>query len=80
MEMHLIFPVNSCLQRFEGEEVVSEDKTVVENVVVCDAMRSVVRLFRVFKKDARLQPWPVLLPNPRQFEFGLFIQEITSRV
>ncbi len=62
--MHLIFPVNSFLQRLESQQIVSEDKTVVENVVVCHSVRSVVRLFRVFKKDARLQPWLVLLPNP----------------
>ncbi len=51
-------------QCLEGEEIVSKDKAVVEDIVVCDSMWSVIGVLRVFKKDPRLQPWPVLLPNP----------------
>jgi len=76
----LDFPRELLLQRLEGEEVIPENKTVVEDIVVCDAVQSVVRFIRFFKKDARLQSWPILLPNPGQFKFGLFTQEITSRV
>ena len=69
--MHLIFPANFLLQCLKGQQIVAEDKAVVEDIVVCDAMRSVVGLFGIFKKDARLQPWPVPLPNPSQFKFLL---------
>ena len=57
-------------QRFEGQQIVAEDETVVEQVVIRDAMRGVIRLLRVFEQDARFQPRPVLLPDPGQFEFG----------
>jgi hypothetical protein len=64
----LDLPCKLLLQRLEGEEIISKDKAVVEYIVVCDSVWGVIRSFRVFKKDARLQPWPVLLPNPGQFE------------
>ena len=32
-------------------------------------MHCVIRLLQVFEHDTRLQPGPVLLPNPCQFQF-----------
>ena len=55
---------------FEGEEVVTEDETVIEKVVISHAVRRVIGLFRVFEQDTRLKPGPVLLPDPGEFEFG----------
>jgi|688.fasta_scaffold741534_2 hypothetical protein len=56
-------------ERFEGEQIVAEDKAVIEAVCVRDALLGMIRLLRVFQEDARLQPGPVLFPNPRQFQF-----------
>jgi hypothetical protein len=58
-------------ERFEGQQVVPEDESVVEDVVIADSVDGVVRLFRVLQQNARLQLRPVLLPNPGEFEFGL---------
>jgi hypothetical protein len=74
----LDLPRKFLFQDFKSKEVVSKDETVVEDIVVCDSMWNVIRSFRVLKKDARLQPWPIFLSDPRQFQFGLVIQEITS--
>lgn len=56
----------------ESEQIVAEDDPVVEEVVIGGTMRSVIRLRRIFEQDARVQPGPVLLPNPSQFQFLLF--------
>ena len=66
-------------QSFKREQIVAEDEAVIEEVVVRDALLSVIRLVRVFEQDARLQPGPVLLPNPRQFQFLLFDMLKTGR-
>jgi hypothetical protein len=58
-------------ERFEGKEIVAKDETIVEDVVVGDSMRSVVRLLRIFRQNARLQLGPVLFANPGEFEFLL---------
>ena len=39
---------------FEGEEVVTEDEAIVENVVVGDAVWGVVRLLGIFQQNTRL--------------------------
>ncbi len=57
---------------FERKQIVAKDEPVIKAVVVCNAVLGVIRLFRVFKQDARLQPWPVFFPDPRQFKFLLF--------
>jgi hypothetical protein len=56
-------------ERFEGEQIVAEDEAVIEVVVVRDPLLGVIRILRVFEQDARLQPGPVLFPNPSQFQF-----------
>jgi len=66
----LDLPRELLLQRFKGKEVIPKDKAIVKDIVVCDTVWSVIGFLRVFKKDARLQPRPVLLPNPCQFKFG----------
>lgn len=60
-------------ERFEGKEVVAENKSVVEDVVVRDSVLRVVRLLWVLQQDARLQLRPVFLPDPGEFELGLLI-------
>ena len=60
------------LQRFEREQIVPLDEQIVEKVAVRDPLRGVVRAFRLLQQDARLQPWPVLLANPGELEFGFF--------
>ena len=56
------------LQRLEREQVVAKDEPVVEDVLLADTLLGVLALLRVFKQDARLQPRPVLLANPGQFQ------------
>ena len=63
------------LQGFEGEEVVPVDEAVVEEVPVRDPVRRMMRLVRLLQQDARLQPRPVLLANPGEFEFRFFGHE-----
>ena len=47
--------------RFQRKEIVAEEEAVIEDVVVCDSVRRVVRLLRVLKQDARLQLRPVII-------------------
>ena len=61
------------LQRLKREQVVAEDQPVVEDVVLRHALLRVIALLRVLQQDARLQLRPVLLANPRQFQFLLFV-------
>lgn len=58
-------------ERLEGEQVVTKDKAVVEDVVVGDAVRGVARLLAILQQDARLQLRPALFANPGEFEFSL---------
>ena len=46
----------------------------IEDVVFADPMCRVVGLGWVFNKYPRLQLRPILLPNPRQFEFRLLLR------
>jgi hypothetical protein len=57
----------------EGQQVVTEYKHVIENIVIGDAVGRVVRPLRVFEQNARLKPGPVLLPDPGEFKFGFLI-------
>ena len=56
---------------FEGEQVVTKDEAVIENITVSHPVRSVGRLFRVFQQNTRLQLGPVLFANPGECEFLL---------
>lgn len=67
----LDLPGELLLQRFECEQVIAKDKSVIEQVVVGNAMGGMVRLLTVLQQDARLQLRPVLLPDPGKFEFLL---------
>jgi len=58
---------------FEREEIVAEDKPVIEKVVIGQPMFRVLRPLLVIHQDARLQPRPVLLADPGEFEFGLCV-------
>src|SRR5450759_934807 len=60
-------------ERLEGEQIVAEDEPVIKDVVVRDASWSVIRPLRILEQNARLEPGPVLLPNPCQFQF-LFLR------
>ncbi len=55
-------------QRLQRQQVIPKDQLVVEDVTVSDPLSSMVRLLGIPKKDARLQPRPVLLPDPRKFK------------
>jgi hypothetical protein len=60
-------------KRLEGEEVVSENKPVIEQVVVGDTVLGVIRPLRILQQNPRLQPRPVLLADPGEFQFALMI-------
>jgi len=61
--------MSTNFQRVQRQEVVAEDQAVVEEVVLGHSDCSVVRLLRIFQKDAWFQAWSVLFADPRQFEF-----------
>lgn len=58
------------LQRLQGEQVVTEDQAVVEEIMFLDAVGGVVAAAGVFEQDARFQPRAVFFADPGQFEFG----------
>jgi hypothetical protein len=68
----LDFARKFLFKRLEREQIIAQNQFVVEKVVICDTVLGVIRLLRVFQQDARLQPGPVLLPDPGQFEFLFF--------
>ena len=55
------------LQCLERQQVVTKDQSIVEDVVVRNAMLGVIGLLRVFQQDARLQPWTFFLADPGEF-------------
>lgn len=57
-------------ERFEREKIVPENKPVIKQVVVRHAVLCVVGFGVVRNKNTRLQPRPVLFPDPSEFEFG----------
>src|SRR5574337_1261759 len=65
-------------QRFQREQVVAEDEPAIEQIVIGDPVRGVIRFLRVLQQNARLQPRPVPLPDPREFEFWLLCHYICS--
>jgi hypothetical protein len=56
---------------FEREQIIAEDESVIEVVIIRDTLLSVIRLFRFLKQDSRLKPRPVLFPNPGELKFLL---------
>ncbi len=56
------------LQRLQPQQVVTKDQSIVEDVILSNAMRRMIRKRRVFEQNPRLQPRPVLLSNPSQFK------------
>src|SRR5712691_583039 len=67
----LNLPSEFLFQRLQRQQVVPVDQYVVENVLLTHPVRRMVRLLWVFDKNSRLQPWPVVFPNPGEFEFLL---------
>src|SRR4051812_5305280 len=56
------------LQCLQSQQVVTEDEPIIEDVLVRHAVRRVVRSVELLHENTWLQPWPVLLPDPRQFQ------------
>jgi len=56
-------------QCFQREQVVAKDQAIVEEVILRNSLRRMIRKLWVFKQNSRFQPRPVLLPNPSQFKF-----------
>lgn len=67
----------------EAEEVVTAYEQIVEDISIRDPVRGMIRPLRLLQQDARLQPRPVLLADPCEFEFLLFghawSAEVSSR-
>ena len=51
-------------QCLEGKQIVTKDKAVVENIVISNTARRVIRLLLILKQNPWLQPCPVLFPDP----------------
>jgi hypothetical protein len=70
---HFVLLTQSNLfERFEGKQIVAKNEPVFEEVAVSDVMIGVIRFCRVFEQNARFQAGPVVLPDPRQFQFLFF--------
>ena len=48
MEIHVIFPANSCSSAFSARRLSPKTRTVIENIVVSDAMWSMIGYLRLF--------------------------------
>src|SRR5713101_2326360 len=70
----LYLAIEFLLQRLECQQVVPVDQYIVENIILTHPMRRMVRLLWVFDENPRLQPWPVVFPNPGEFEFRVLSQ------
>jgi hypothetical protein len=60
-------------QRLESQQVVPEDQSVVEPVILRHTMLRVIRLLRIFHQNPWLQLRPVSLTDPDELE-SLFIR------
>ncbi len=60
----LYLPCKLLLQCPKGQQVIPKDKPVVENVLVRHPVRRMIRLLRILQQNPRLQPRPILLPDP----------------
>src|SRR6266853_5105899 len=70
----LNLPSELLFQRLQRQQVIPVDQYVVENVMLTHPVRRMVRLPWVFDENPRLQPWPVVFPNPGEFEFHVLTQ------
>jgi hypothetical protein len=52
---------------FQSKQVVAKYQPIVEEVILRNTLGRMVRKRWVFKQNPRLQPRPILLPDPRQF-------------
>ncbi len=66
-------PRELLFERLESKQVIPEDESVIEQVVVGDPVRRMVGLLRVFQQNPRLQLRPVLLADLSEFEFLLSV-------
>ena len=73
MSFNLHRPRILLLQRLQRQQVIPEDRPVVEEIVVRHPMRRMIRLLRDLQQTPRLQPRPLILPDPRQFEFRFLV-------
>ena len=70
----LNLPCKLLLQRFQRQQIIPMYQYVIENVMLTHPVRRMVRLLRVFDENPWLQPWPVVFPNPGEFEFRVLTQ------
>ena len=57
------------LQGLQGQQVVTEDQPIVEQIRLRHPMPGMIRQLLILQQDARLQSRPFLLANPGQFKF-----------
>ena len=60
------------MEDFEPVTNQRNPERMFEAVVIRDALLGVRRLLLAFEQDSRIQPGPVLFPNPIQFQFLFF--------
>ena len=63
------FSSELLLQRFKREQVVSEDQSIIEDVVLSNSMPCMVRKGRIFQQDTRLESRPILFADPGKLKF-----------
>ena len=58
--IQVLAPSNSAFDQY---------KAIIEDVIISDAVLSMVRLVRGFEENTRFQSWTLLFSDPCQFEF-----------
>ncbi len=65
-------PSKLLLQCLQGQQIIAEDKPVVEDILVRHPVRRMIRLLRVLQQNPRLQPRPILFSDPGEFKLLFF--------
>jgi len=66
------------LQSFQRQHVVTKDQAIVEDIILGHALRSVMRLVRVFQQDAWFQPRALVFADPGEFKFRFGHRTVVS--
>src|ERR1700733_12031998 len=68
------FATKFLLQGLKRQQIVAKDQSVVEDIMIGNSLRGMIRLRWIFKKNPRLQAWPCFLPDPIEFKSMLYFR------
>lgn len=58
-------PRKLLFQRLQRQQIVAKNEPVVKDVFVRHTLRRMIGLLLILQQNPRLQPRPILLPDPR---------------